>query len=70
MVGLMIGAGSMMAVVCVRSCVMVDLVVSGRICDGGDGVPFSTQGVGRRAVVVVGLERAGETTRQQGGGGV
>ena len=48
MVGLvMIGAGSMMAVVCVRSCVMVDLVVSGRICDGGDGVPFSTQGVGR-----------------------
>ena len=34
---MMIGAGSMMAVFCVRSCVIVDLVVSDRICvDGGD----------------------------------
>ena len=56
------GAGSMMVVYCVRSCVMVDLVVSGRVCDGGGGVSFSTRGVCRRAgvdlVVVVG-RRAG-----------
>ena len=45
----MIGAGSMVAVFCVRSCVMVDLVVSGIISAGG--VSFSTQGVGRRACV-------------------
>ena len=30
---------------------MVDLVVSRRVCDGGGGVSFSTQGVGRRTVV-------------------
>ena len=34
----MTGAGSMMAVFYVRSCVMVELVVSGRVCDGGGGV--------------------------------
>ena len=59
---MMVGAGSMIVVFCVRSCVMVDLVVSGRVCDGGGGVSFSTQGVCRRAgvdlVVVVG-RRAG-----------
>ena len=48
---MMIGAGSMMATCCVRSRVMVDLVVSGRVCDGFGGVSFSTQGVGRRTVV-------------------
>ena len=47
----MIGAGSMMAAFYVRSRVMVDLIVSGRVCDGGGGVSFSTQGVGRRTVV-------------------
>ena len=43
---LMIDTRSMMAVFCVRSCVIVDLVVSGRICvDGGD-VSFSWLGAG------------------------
>ena len=52
MVGLMmIEAGSIMAVFCVRSCVMADLVVSGTVCDGGGGVSSSTQGVGRRTAV-------------------
>ena len=50
----MIGAGSMMAVFCVRSCVIVDLVASGRICvDGGD-VSFSWLGAGSVGLVVVG----------------
>ena len=50
----MIGAGSMMAVFCVRSCVIVDLVVSSRICvDGGD-VSFSWLGAGSVGLVVVG----------------
>ena len=53
-VGLVIGAGSMMAVFCVRSRVIVDLVVSGRICvDGGD-VSFSWLGAGSVGLVVVG----------------
>ena len=52
MVGLvMIGTGSVMAVFYVRLRVMVDLVVSGRVSDGGSGVSSSTQGVGRRTVV-------------------
>ena len=50
----MIGAGSMIAVFCVLSCVIVDLVVSGRICvDGGD-VSFSWLGAGSVGLVVVG----------------
>ena len=48
---LITGAISMMAVFCVRSCVMVDLVVSGRVCDSGRGVSFPTLGFGRRAGV-------------------
>ena len=54
-VGLVIlDAGSMMAVFCVRSCVIVDLVVSGRICvDGGD-VSFSWLGARSVGLVVVG----------------
>ena len=54
---MMVGAGSMMAVFCMWSCVMVDLVVSGRVCASGGGIS-PTQGIGRRAgvglVVVVG----------------
>ena len=64
----MIGTGSMMAVFCVWSCVMVDLVVSGRVCDGGGGVSFSTQGVGRRTVVgrwSGGLQAAVATPQQR-----
>ena len=41
----MVGAVSMMAVICVRSCVMVDLVVSGRVSAASGGVSFSTQGL-------------------------
>ena len=37
----MIGAGSMMAVVCVQSCVKVDLVLSGRVCDSGGYIPIN-----------------------------
>ena len=48
---MMIGAGSIMAVFCVRSCVMTDLIVSGTVCDGGGGVSSTTQGVGRRTAV-------------------
>ena len=47
----MVRAGSVMAVFCVRSCVFVNNIVSGRVCAGGAGVSFSTQGVGRQAGV-------------------
>ena len=53
----MVGNVSMMSVFYVRSCVMVDLVVSSRVTGGGGGVSFFTQGAGRRAgvgLVVVG----------------
>ena len=46
----MVGAGSMVAVFCLRSCVMVDLEVSGTICAGDSGVS-STQGIGWLACV-------------------
>ena len=58
----MIGDGWMVAVFCIRSCVMSCLGMSGRVCvDGGD-VSFSWQSGGRRTGVclLVGLAaRAG-----------
>ena len=56
----MIGAGSMTAIFCVRSCVIVDLVMSGRICVDGGKVSFSWLG---------GCRRAGGVGLVVGGGG-
>ena len=45
----MICAGSMLAVFCLRSCVMVDLVESCRV--SGGGISISTKGTGPRIAV-------------------
>ena len=56
----MTGDSCMVAIFCVRSCLMCGLVVAGMVCVGGGVASFSWQGVdGRRAgvgpvVVVVG----------------
>ena len=49
---MMVGAGSMVAVFCVRSCIMVDLVLSGRVCVGRGVTSFSKQGIGSLRTVV------------------
>ena len=53
---MMIGDGWMVAVFCVRSCMMCGLGLSGSVC-AGDGVNFSWQDGGRRTSVclLVGL---------------
>ena len=56
---LVTGDGCVVAVFCVRSCLMCGLVVAGMVCVGGGVASFSWQGVGgRRAgvdlIVVVG----------------
>ena len=43
----------MVAVFCVRSCVMCCLGVSGRVCVGGGGISFSIVGCRRAGVGVV-----------------
>ena len=58
---MMIGDGWMVAVFCVRSCVMCCLVVSGRVCVGGGGISLSIVGcrqAGVDLVVVEGLVAA------------
>ena len=55
----MIGDGRMVAVFCVRSCVMCCLGVSGRVCVGGGDISFSGVGCRRAGVdLVVGLAAA------------
>ena len=52
----MIGNGWMVAVFCVRSCVMCCLVVSGRVCVGGGGISLSIVGCWQAGVDLVVVE--------------